>query len=212
MSSPRISLLLVGLSALLSSPSISIAQNGSDVARRAAQATLQPGDRIDVGHRRDRELSSTAIVNERGEAVFPKLGAVPVSGIPIGKLQDTLRVRYAEFLREPEFDVQVFRRVVVLGEVRQPNVYHVDISSGVRDAVARAGGLLETGSRGKVVIVRDGQRRTVSDWERSEGPEADLQSGDQIIVGRKSWFVLNALPLVSTSVIVVGLIQSLRQN
>lgn len=197
---------------MMGAPMPLVAQNGSDVARRAALATLHPGDRIDVGFRRDRELSTTAIVNERGEAVFPKLGAVAVSGIPIGNLQDTLRVRYAEYLREPEFDVQVFRRVVVLGEVRQPNVYHVDINSGVRDAVARAGGLLETASRSKVVIVRDGVRRTVDNWERSEGPEADLESGDQIFVGRKSWFALNALPLVSTSVIVVGLIQSLRQK
>jgi protein involved in polysaccharide export with SLBB domain len=212
MSLSRISLLVLGFGALLGAPSVSDAQNGTDVAGRAAQATLHPGDRIDVGHRRDRELSTTAIVNERGEAVFPKLGAVTVSGIPIGKLQDTLQVRYAEFVREPEFDVQVFRRVVVLGEVRQPNVYHIDINSGVRDAVARAGGLLETASRSRVVIVRDGVRHTVSDWERSEGPDADLQSGDQIIVGRKSWFALNALPLVSTSVIVIGLIQSLRQN
>jgi protein involved in polysaccharide export with SLBB domain len=212
MTSSRISVSALCFAALIGVPGLLAAQNGSDVAQRAALTTLHPGDRIDVGFRRDRELSTTAIVNERGEAVFPKIGAVSVSGIPIGKLQDTLRVRYAEFLRDPEFDLQAFRRVVVLGEVRQPNVYHVDLSSGVRDALARAGGLLETGSRGKVVVVRHGVRRAVKDWERSEGPEADLQSGDQIIVGRKSWFVLNALPLVSTSVIVVGLIQSLRQN
>jgi hypothetical protein len=30
------------------------------------------------------------------------------------------------------------------------------------------------------------------------------------VVGRKNWFVINALPVISTSVIVIGLIRSLR--
>lgn len=212
MLSARISLLALCLAASGGATSVLGAQDGTGVAKRAAATSLHPGDRIDLGFRRDRELSTTAMVNERGEAVFPKIGALVVSGIPIGMLQDTLKARYSEFLRDPEFDMQVFRRIVVLGEVRQPNVYFVDITSGVRDAIARAGGLLETASRSKVVLMRGGERRTIDNWERSEGPEADLQSGDQIFVGRKSWFALNALPLVSTSVIVIGLIQSLRQN
>ncbi|HEX7937473.1 MAG TPA: SLBB domain-containing protein, partial [Gemmatimonadaceae bacterium] len=106
----------------------------------------------------------------------------------------------------------VLRRIVVLGEVRAPNVYMVDVTSNVRDAIARAGGLLETASKGKVSIVRDGHVRRVADWETSQAEEVDLQSGDQVVVGRQSWFQLNALALVSTSVIVIGLIQSLRHK
>jgi polysaccharide export outer membrane protein len=126
-------------------------------------------------------------------------------------LPDTLRARYREFLKEPEVEVVVLRRVVVNGEVRMPNVYMVDLTSSVRDAIARAGGLLETANKKNVVIVRDGAQRRVGTWESNQGPESDLMSGDQIIVGRKSWFLLNALPLISTSVIVVGLIQSLNR-
>jgi len=187
------------------------AQNGVDgVAQRASAALIRPGDRIELVFRRDRELSGGSTVNERGEAVFPKLGSVNVASIRIADLQDTLRVRYAEFLRTTDVDVQVLRRVVVNGEVRSPNVYYVDLSSGVRDALARAGGLLETSNKKNVVVMRDGAEIKVRDWERRQDAGADLQSGDQIIVGRKSWFVINALPLVSTSVIVIGLIQSLR--
>ena len=189
------------------------AQNGvEDVARRASAALLRPGDRIELQFRRDRELNSGVNVNERGEAVFPKLGTLEVGRMTIGGLQDTLRARYAEFLRTPELEVTVLRRVVVNGEVRMPNIYMVDLTSSVRDAIARAGGLLETASRNKVSIIRDGQERRVADWDRRQGPETDLLSGDQIVVGRKSWLTLNALPVISTSVIVIGLIQSLRQN
>lgn len=182
-----------------------------DAARRAATALVRPGDRIELQFRRDRELNSSINVNERGEAVFPKLGTLDVAEVTIAGLQDTLRARYSEFLRTPELEVTVLRRVVVNGEVRVPNVHMLDVTSGVRDAIARSGGLLETGDRNKVFIVRGGERIRVKDWDTSQGPETDLRSGDQIIVGRKAWLVLNALPVISTSVIVIGLIQSLRK-
>ena len=190
------------------------AQDAADEAvRRAATAQLRPGDRIELQFRRDRELNSSIAVDERGEAVFPKLGVLDVAELTIAGLQDTLRSRYAEYLRHPELEVTVLRRIVVNGEVRAPNVFMLDVaSSGVRDAIARAGGLLETSNKNKVYVVRDGQRIRVRNWENSRGPETDLQSGDQIIVGRKSWLTLNALPVISTSVIVIGLIRSMRNN
>ncbi len=190
------------------------AQDVTDAAvRRAASAQLRPGDRIELQFRRDRELNSSIAVDERGEAVFPKLGVIDVAELTIAGLQDTLRSRYAEYLRHPELEVTVLRRVVVNGEVRVPNVHMLDVaSSGVRDAIARSGGLLETGNKNKVYVVRDGVRRHVKGWENNQGPETDLQSGDQIIVGRKRWLTLNALPVISTSVIVIGLIRSMRNN
>lgn len=181
-----------------------------DAARRAATAFVRPGDRIELQFRRDRELNSSINVNERGEAAFPKLGIMDVAHVTIAGLQDTLRARYSEYLRSPELEVTVLRRIVVNGEVRIPNVYMLDVTSGVRDAIARAGGLLETAHRKKVSIVRGAERIRVPNWDQSQGPETDLLSGDQVFVGRKSWLTLNALPVISTSVIVIGLIRSLR--
>lgn len=200
------------LSALTHPTSVGAQSAVEETARRAASAKLRPGDRIDLFFRRDRDLNASIGVNERGEAMFPRLGAIEVAQLTIAQLQDTLLSKYATYLRNPEIEVNVLRRVTVNGEVKQPNVYMVDLTSTVRDAIARAGGLLETASRGKVYVVRDGQRIRVSDWDRSDGPSTDLVSGDQIVVGRKAWLTLNALPVISTSVIVIGLIQSLRRN
>lgn len=187
------------------------AQTGDDeAARRAASEKVRPGDRIELHFLRDRDLSNAVTVNDRGEAVFPKLGTLNVSHIAIGALQDTLLRRYSEYLRDPELEVAVLQRIVVNGEVKAPNIYFLDVASGVRDAIAKAGGLLETGNKNKVTVVRGSQRSRVKGWEQNQGPETDLQSGDHVIVGRKSWLVLNALPVISTSVIVVGLIRSLR--
>jgi polysaccharide export outer membrane protein len=143
--------------------------------------------------------------------VFPKLGSLPVSSITIAALPDTLRSRYSQYLRDPELDVTVLRRVTVNGEVRLPNVYMLDVNSTVRDAIAKAGGLIETSQRDNVVIVRGGQRIRVRDWQSNTDADTDLMSGDQVIVARKSWLELNALSVISTSVIVIGLIQSLRR-
>lgn len=198
------------LLALASADRLPAQDTVAEAARRAAAAPLRPGDRVDLLFRQDPTLNSSVVVNEQGQAVFPKLGALNVTDITIAGLPDTLRSRYAEYLRNPDLDVSVLRRVTVNGEVRQPNVYLLDVTSTVRDAIAKAGGLIETSKKSNVVVVRGTQRIQVRDWEHDNGPSADLMSGDQIIVGRKSWLELNALSVVSTSVIVIGLIRSLR--
>jgi polysaccharide export outer membrane protein len=180
------------------------AQNGDSAASRAAALHPRPGDKIVLRFLRERELSAELMVNERGEATFPKLGVLRVADLSVARLQDSLLVRYAEFLREPELDVTVLRRVVVNGEVRMPNVYMVDGASTVRDVIAMAGGILETGNRKKVSIMRDSQRIPVERWEQNEG--TDLRSGDQVTVGRKNWFVMNFLPVISTAVLVTSFV------
>jgi polysaccharide biosynthesis/export protein VpsN len=184
------------------------AQDSASAARRAAAAPVRSGDRVAVRFLRERELSAEVTVDERGEATFPKLGSLHVTRYTIAELQDTLRARYAQYLRLPELEVAVLRRIIVNGEVRVPNVYLVDGSATVRDAIALAGGITETGSRSKVFVMRDGIRIRVKDWDRDQGPTTDLRSGDQVMVGRKSWLVLNALSVISTAVLVSSFVIS----
>ena len=174
----------------------------SNAILRTAGALVRPGDKVALHFLRDKDMSTEVLVDERGMATFPKVGTLHVSRFAIRELQDTLRARYAEYLRAPELEVIVLRRIVVNGEVRIPNVYLVDGSATVREAIAMAGGITETGSRGKVAIIREGRRLPVKDWDVEQGPAADLLSGDQVFVGRKSWLTLNALPVISTAVLV----------
>jgi protein involved in polysaccharide export with SLBB domain len=202
----------IALALLSSVPLTASAQNGTEgAATRAAATRARPGDQISLNFLRDRELSAQVNVNERGEAAFPKIGVLKVTTMPIGELQDTLRARYAEYIRVPELEIAVLRRVVVNGEVRLPNVYMVDGASTVRDVIARAGGVIETGNRNKVAIIRDGQRIDVKGWDRDQGPATDLQSGDQIVVGRKNWLVMNALSVISTAVLVTSFVISVAK-
>ena len=198
-------LLPVGSVALAQTP----AQSGSTSVERAAlrNAALRPeaGDRIRLKIHREEELSDSAIlVDAHGDAVFPKLGVVPVGQFTLATLRDSLRVRYAKFLREPEVDVVVLRRIAVSGEVRSPNVIFIAPSATLRDAIAQAGGLTGDGDAKRLRVVRDGVSMRVPDWRRADGDAFQLRSGDQVVVGAKPWLVRNALGLASTAAIVVS--------
>jgi polysaccharide export outer membrane protein len=151
------------------------------------------------------------MVNERGEVSLTKLGVVQVSRFTITELQDTLRVRYSRYLRDPGIDIVLLRRVSVNGEVAKPNVYYVDVATMLRDVIAKAGGITESGDHKKVTIVRDGERLRVRNWEQDQTPATDLQSGDEVIVERRNWFALNALPVAGTAIALVTLLATLRR-
>ena len=199
--------LLVGVGMLVTfAVALGAQESVESAARRGMQGRVRPGDRIALHFLRERELSESLTVNERGEAAFPKLGVLRVDSMTIAQLQDTLRARYAEYMRMPELEILVLRRVTVNGEVRIPNVYLVDGTSTVRDVIARAGGITDAGNRDGVEIVRGSRRIPVRGWDRGDGQQFDLESGDQITVSRKNWLALNALPVVSAAVLVASFV------
>jgi protein involved in polysaccharide export with SLBB domain len=99
----------------------------------------------------------------------------------------------------------VLRRVSVNGAVSRPNVYYVDLTTTVRDLIARAGGVTEVANANDVIVIRDGARIPVRDWQRDQSQTSDLRSGDQVVVGRKSWLSMNLLPALSVMTGVVSL-------
>jgi polysaccharide export outer membrane protein len=181
-------------------------------ALRAGEARVQPGDRVVVKVYREAGLSDEVMVNPRGDIVLAKIGTVRAASFAIAALEDTLRVRYGAFLRDPEISITVLRRVVVIGEVRRPDIYFVDLSSTLRDVIARAGGITEIGHPGKVAIIREGVSIPAPHWQEDITRAADLQSGDQVYVGMRSWFERNAFAIASTGVLVSSFILSLMKK
>ena len=180
------------------------AQTVQSAAVRAASARAQPGDRLFVHIVGEPLLSDTVTVNERGEVALAKLGVVNIGSFSIGELQDTVRARYARLLRDPAVEVVLLRRVAVNGEVKNPDVYLVDVSTTLRDVIARAGGISDNGDRGKVYIVRNGTRIHVPHWESDATRATDLLSGDQIVVDRQAWWKSNIFSLTSTAVLIAS--------
>jgi polysaccharide export outer membrane protein len=185
-------------------------------ARGAAQAPARyakPGDQLAM-----RGWPAAAFgaplqvtVDPRGTVLLPQIGEVAVARIPIDQLRDSIRVRYEKFIRNPEVDINLLRRVTVNGAVLRPAVYFVDMSATLRDVIAMAGGVTEVGNRSKVSVVRDGVSRHVGQWETDTSEAVQLESGDQVVVGRRSWLEINIIPVASLGLATASFLLSLRR-
>jgi polysaccharide export outer membrane protein len=178
---------------------------------RVAASRPQPGDRIALHIVGEPYLSDTMMINERGDAPFAKLGVIHVTDMSVEALQDTLLARYSRFLRTPAIELAVLRRISVEGEVYHPNVYFIDIATTLRETIARAGGLTEAANRSNVSIIRDGVRTPVPNWQSDESVASDLRSGDQVVVGRKSWISLNLIGAISAAGVVASIILAITR-
>lgn len=172
----------------------------------SGRATVKPGDQISLRVWREPEMSGTFTVAANGDVVLPRLGTVRTSDHTVVAFQDLLRRAYAEYLREPSFEVTVLRRIGVHGEVNKPGLYLVDLTMTLRDVIAEAGGVTASGDPNSITIVRGGQRIQFGKRQGTELLTAELISGDQVAVGQRSWLERNSLAVVSTAAVVISLI------
>jgi polysaccharide export outer membrane protein len=168
-------------------------------------ASVLPGDRIALKVFQEEEMSDTFNVAENGVVILPRLGAVPVAGSQVSTLQDSLRLAYGRYLRNPAVEVTVLRRIGVHGEVEEPGLYLVDLTMTLRDLIARAGGITDGGDPDEIYIVRGGERIRFGRGETARFVTAELRSGDQVLVGQRPWIERNSLAFASTAATVIAL-------
>jgi protein involved in polysaccharide export with SLBB domain len=169
----------------------SVAGQGVAQSAVASSPRLAVGDRVIVRVWPEIKLSDTVVVDERGEINLRHVGSIGVLALDYDRLRDTLRARYATFLRGPVIDVIAFRRVTVNGAVNKPDVYMIDQTSTIRDVIARAGGVAPNGDAHKVEILRGAERIRAQSWDKPDAVVEQLRSGDVILVGRRPWWVEN---------------------
>jgi polysaccharide export outer membrane protein len=195
--------------------SFAVAAHGQSPMLSGTSAFAQPGDQVTL-----RVWPASAfgppqqfIVDAFGNVTMPQIGPVAVGRIPIVELRDSLAVRYAKFILKPEVDVAVLRRVTVNGAVLRSSVYFVDVAARLRDVIALAGGVSEVGNKKKVSIIRGGVSIPVRNWETDTTDTSVLRSGDQVLVGRRSWLEINIIPVVSIGLATASFAVSLlRRN
>ena len=172
---------------------------GLDALQAQSANSLLPGDLIRVQIWREEDLSGDFQIDEDGVVVLPLLGAKSVTGISPDHLRDQLTKEYGDYLVNTAVNVTLLRRIAVLGEVRVPGVYTIDATNSVADVIARAQGVTPEGDAEKIDLVRGGRtlRTTLTGTEILQ--EADIRSGDQIIVGRRSWLSRNFSSLVGVA-------------
>jgi protein involved in polysaccharide export with SLBB domain len=157
---------------------------------------LGPEDVISVEvFNQDRYSRKGIIVPPSGRvslALIP--GGVFVNGKTVDEVADIIRKRYDEYIIDPQVTVSLDKassyRYSVIGDVGQPGIRLMNHRMTVTEALAEAGGVLATGDKSKVLVLRrqnDGMlaQIPVNVSAIYKGKAADntfLVPGDQIIV------------------------------
>jgi protein involved in polysaccharide export with SLBB domain len=153
---------------------------------------VRAGDLIRLKIWREPDMSGDITVDEAGVATLPRIGPLRVAGLAADSLRQDLIRSYARFLRDPSVDITVLRRVTILGAVRTPNVYHIEPSMTVAEALALAGGASPEGKQDRVELHRRGSTEAIQLSRKMRFADTPVRSGDELYVPQRSWLSRNA--------------------
>src|SRR5712691_2205695 len=157
---------------------------------------LGPEDVISVTvFGQDRYSRSGIIIPPSGRislALIPN--GIFVNGKTVEQVSELIKKRYDEYIIDPQVSVSLDKassyRYSVIGDVAQPGIRLMSHRMTVTEALGEAGGVLQTGDRSKVVVLRrqaDGNLKpiavNVSAIYKGKAPDVTyLVPGDQVIV------------------------------
>ena len=157
---------------------------------------LGPEDVISVEvFNQDRYSRKGIIVPPSGRVSLSLIpGGVFVNGKTVDEVAEIIKKRYDEYIIDPQVTVSLDKassyRYSVIGDVGQPGIRLMNHRMTVTEAIAEAGGVLTTGDKSKVVVLRRQASGVlaqipvnVSNIYKGKAPDTTyLVPGDQIIV------------------------------
>lgn len=157
---------------------------------------LGPEDVISVNVFQQEKYSKQGIKIPPSGRVY--LALIPdglfVNGKTPDQVAELIKKRYDEFIIDPQVSVSLDQagsyRYSVVGDVAQPGIKLMSRRLSVTEAVAEAGGVLQTGNRSKIVVLRKQQDGTLKPIPvnltavyKGQAPDSVyLVPGDQVIV------------------------------
>jgi polysaccharide export outer membrane protein len=121
-------------------------------------------------------------------------GGVFVNGKTVDEVADAITKRYDEYIIDPQVSVSLDKassyRYSVIGDVAQPGIRLMTHRMTVAEAIGEAGGVLSTGNRSKIIVLRrqaDGKLNPIAvnltAIYQGKAPDITyLVPGDQVIV------------------------------
>lgn len=144
-------------------------------------------------------------VNREGEAIFPRIGALPVAGLSYGELRNYLGRAFSQQFKSTSISVAMGQlrsiQVFVVGEVQKPGAYTMGSLSTVLSALFASGGPTKTGTLRDVRLMRNG--KVVAQIDLYDFLLKGDKSQDQRLTDQDTVFV----PLVGPVVGVAGHVQ-----
>jgi protein involved in polysaccharide export with SLBB domain len=119
---------------------------------------LQPGDEVEMRVLYHADLLTNTRVLPDGSTSFPIVGQIQAAGKTLQELEKEMTDALGELLVDPKVSVVVKRLagnyVFVLGQVRLQGAYEISGPMTVTQALARAGGPIDTAKLGNVLVIR----------------------------------------------------------
>lgn len=157
---------------------------------------LGPEDVISVNVFQQEKYSKQGIKIPPSGRIYLALidGGLFVNGKTPDQVAELIKKRYDEFIIDPQVSVSLDQagsyRYSVVGDVAQPGIKLMSRRLSVTEAVAEAGGVLQTGNRSKIVVLRkqpDGTLKPIpvnlTAVYKGQAPDSVyLVPGDQVIV------------------------------
>ncbi|KOF54294.1 MULTISPECIES: polysaccharide biosynthesis/export family protein [unclassified Achromobacter] len=106
-------------------------------------------------------------VSSTGYIQFPYAGLLKVAGLTELQARNLIVNSSSKYIQDPQITVRVLgyrsKRVYVDGEVKNPGTVAInDIPMTLLEAINRAGGILPTGDRSSVYVIREGKKTRVN--------------------------------------------------
>ncbi|HJY30224.1 MAG TPA: polysaccharide biosynthesis/export family protein [Pyrinomonadaceae bacterium] len=157
---------------------------------------LGPEDVISVDvFNQDRYSRKNIIVPPSGRISLSLIpGGVFVNGKTVDEVAEVIKKKYDEYIIDPQVTVSLEKassyRYSVIGDVGQPGIRLMSHRMTVSEAIAEAGGVLNTGSKSRIVVLRRQSTGVLAQIPVNldaiyKGKAADnvyLIPGDQIVV------------------------------
>lgn len=162
-----------------------------------ASYVLRPNDMIKLEVYQEPDLSGPVRILKSGQASFPLIGSVAVSGLSVADAVAKIRDLYAKkYLVDPKMTLTVedyaTEFVSVIGAVRTPGQIPIPVSGhlDLASAMASAGGVTDNANSGSIQLIRASGSVTSyskATIEGGEGGKVQLAAGDRIVVAQSSF-------------------------
>ncbi len=167
---------------------------------RDSRYKIEPGDTFDITFDLSPEFNQSGVaVQPDGFVTLHGVGDIKVQGQTVPQLTETLRKTYSKILNDPVISVVLkdFQKPYFIadGQVARPGKYELRGDTTLTEAIAMAGGFLETAKHSQVVLYR----RVDDNWtsaqlinvkkmeaDRSLREDPFLHPGDMLFVPKNT--------------------------
>ena len=189
-----------------------LASTDKSFPERYPRYKLQAGDSFDLAFELNPEFNQTATVQPDGYITLRGIGEIQVKGQTVPQLTATLRSAYSKILNDPLISVVIkdFEKAYFIadGQVAKPGKYDLRGDTTLTQAIAMAGGFLDSAKHSQVLLFRKASegwysakiinvKKMESQGNLLEDPQ--LHPGDMLFVPKNRYSKIKAY-LPSSSV------------